>query len=151
MYWICNDGSFIDDRDVKNNPPEIVMKKPYLISGYEVDNAADNKLFCKLFALGQQQGNDKDDGGDGLDLLTLKQVVRDSYHMCNFSAQEIMWEVAQSERKAQLQYKYLTMFLKMCAISIDGYQRDRYMIKIKEMTDDVEEAQKQLHEEESQI
>ena len=39
----------------------------------------------------------------------------------------------------------------MCAISIDGYQRDRYMTKIKEMTDDVEEAQKQLHEEESLI
>ena len=39
----------------------------------------------------------------------------------------------------------------MCAISIDGYQRDRYMTKIKEMTDDVEEAQKQLHEEEGLI
>ena len=43
------------------------------------------------------------------------------------------------------------MFLKMCAISIDGYQRDRYMIKIKEMTDEVEEAQKQLTEEENHI
>jgi len=43
------------------------------------------------------------------------------------------------------------MFLKMCAISIDGYQRARYMIKIKEMTEEVEDAQKQLHEEENQI
>ena len=51
-----------------------------------------------------------------------------------------MWEAAKVERLSQLQHKYLTMFLKMCAISIDGYQRDRYMIKIKEMTDDVEEA-----------
>ena len=62
-----------------------------------------------------------------------------------------MWEVAQAQRRSQLQHKYLTMFLKMCAISIDGYQRARYMIKIKEMTDDVEDAQKLLHEEENQI
>ena len=62
-----------------------------------------------------------------------------------------MWEAVQAERRAQLQHKYLTMFLKMCAISIDGYQRDRYMIKIKEMTDEVEEAQKQLTEEENHI
>lgn len=39
----------------------------------------------------------------------------------------------------------------MCAISIDGYQRDRYMIKIREMTDEVQEAQKQLSDEENQI
>ena len=40
------------------------------------------------------------------------------------------------------------MFLKMCAISIDGYQRDRYMIKIKEMTAEVEDAQFELSNEE---
>lgn len=43
------------------------------------------------------------------------------------------------------------MFLKMCAISIDGYQRDRYMIKIKDMTMEVEEAQRQLQREENFI
>ena len=39
----------------------------------------------------------------------------------------------------------------MCAISIDGYQRDRYMIKIKEMTNEVDAAQERLQEEEGQI
>ena len=102
-----------------------------------MNNAADSKLFPKLFALGDQS---IEDTSGGLDLLTLKQVVRDSYHLCNFAAQEVMWETVQAERRSKLQNKYLTMFLKMCAISIDGYQRDRYMIKIKEMTDDVEEA-----------
>ena len=44
--------------------------------------------------------------------------------------------------------RYLTLFLKMCAISIDGYKRDRYMLKIKDMTANVEQAQAQLAEEE---
>ena len=59
------------------------MKKPYLISGYEVDQAANNKLFCKLFALGDQS---IEDNNGGLDLLTLKQVVRESYLLSNFTA-----------------------------------------------------------------
>ena len=133
---------------MRKNEKDVAMKKPYLISGYEVNNASDSKLFPKLFALGDQS---IEDTSGGLDLLTLKQVVRDSYHLCNFAAQEVMWETVQAERRSKLQNKYLTMFLKICAISIDGYQRDRYMIKIKEMTDDVEEAQKQLHEEENLI
>ena len=112
------------------------MKRPFLVSGYEADSAAENKLFPMLFTLGDQVG----DESGGLDLLTMKQVVRDSYHLCNYNAQEIAWEAVQAERRSKLQTKYLTMFLKMCAISIDGYQRDRYMIKIKEMTDEVEEA-----------
>ena len=73
-------------------------------------------------------------------MISLKQLVGNSYTLCNFAAQEAMWEAQQAERRCQIHYKYLTMFLKMCAISIDGYQRDRYMIKIKEMTEEVEEA-----------
>ena len=52
LYWVSKDKSFADDRDVEKNAREIVMKKPYLVSGYEVDSASDNKLFQKLFALG---------------------------------------------------------------------------------------------------
>ena len=65
------------------------MKRPYLVSGYEVNNASEGKLFPKLFALGDQS---VEDTSAGLDLLSLKQVVRDSYHLCNFAAQEVMWE-----------------------------------------------------------
>ena len=49
---IVLDTSFADERDLRNNEREIAMKKPFLISGYEVNNAADSKLFPKLFALG---------------------------------------------------------------------------------------------------
>ncbi len=52
------------------------MKLPNLISGYEADNAANNKLFARLFELGDLS---PDGSSGGLDLLTLKQVVRDSY------------------------------------------------------------------------
>ena len=52
IYWLCKDTSFADERDLRNNEQQIAMKKPYLVSGYEVNNAADSKLFPKLFALG---------------------------------------------------------------------------------------------------
>ena len=89
LYWLCKDTSFADERDVRNNEREVGMKKPYLVSGYEVNNASESKLFPKLFALGDQS---VEDTSAGLDLLSLKQVVRDSYHLCNFAAQEVMWE-----------------------------------------------------------
>lgn len=71
----------------------MTFKKPYLVSAYEVDSAAENKLFDRLFVMGH--GNADDDlqvSSEALDLLSLKRVVRDSYDLCNFSAQEIMWE-----------------------------------------------------------
>ena len=61
------------------------------MSAYEVNSAAENKLFDRLFVMGN--GNADDDlKSEALDLLSLKRVVRDSYDLCNFSAQEIMWE-----------------------------------------------------------
>jgi len=145
LFWLCRDNSFNDESDSSSvqgssKRSDAVMKKPLLVSSFEVHSASNQKLFSKLFALSEDPN--AEEGRDGLDLLTIKKVVGNSYTLCNFAAQEAKWEVAQQERRSQLQYKYLTMFLKMCAISIDGYQRDRYMSKIKEMTDDVEEAQK---------
>lgn len=56
-----------------------------------------------------------------------------------------------AERAYNLFKKYYILFLKMSAISIDGFKRDRYIIKIKDMTDSVEFAKKQLLEEERNI
>ena len=83
LYWLAKDNSFHDDRDIKMNEREKGMKVPYLVSGYEADSAGENKLFPKLFALGDQS---IEDTNGGLDLLTLKHVVRDSYHLCTFTA-----------------------------------------------------------------
>ena len=93
MFWLSKDNSYSDDKDKQYNsanaPP---MKTPYLISGYEADAAGENKLFPKLFALGDNVNIEEPQ--NGLDLLSLKQVVRDSYLLCNFSSQEIMQEAA---------------------------------------------------------
>ena len=124
------------------------MKRPYFVSGYEVESASGGKLYQKLFELkgagkgpdGTEYDSDDESGAGGLDLLSLKEIVRESYHLCNFAAKATIWEASQARRRQELQKKYLTLFLKMCAISIDGYKRDRYMLKIKDMAANVEQA-----------
>lgn len=52
MYWLSHDNSYRDERDAQTKTTEIVMKMPYLVSGFEVDSAANRKLFGRLFTLG---------------------------------------------------------------------------------------------------
>ena len=92
IYWLSQDNSYKDDRDVQSKATEIVMKMPYFVSGFEVDSAANRKLFGKLFALGSQ--GSESTNTSGLDLLSLKKLVGNSYTLCNFAAQEAMWESA---------------------------------------------------------
>lgn len=47
--------------------------------------------------------------------------------------------------------KHFTLFMKIIAISIDGFKTDRYMTKIKDMNDKIELATKQLLDEEKVI
>lgn len=77
LFWVTKDTSYLDERDHKYGEKDPGMKLPNLVSGYEADNASNNKLFTRLFELGDQSPDGS--GGGGLDLLTLKQVVRDSY------------------------------------------------------------------------
>jgi len=58
-----------------------------------------------------------------------------------FKAKECQWNAKQVDSQQRLFKKYYTLFLKMCQISIDGFKRDRYMIKIKDMAESVEFAQ----------
>lgn len=37
LFWISNDRSFSEERDARYNENYTPMKKPYLVSGYEVD------------------------------------------------------------------------------------------------------------------
>ena len=56
------------------------MKRPYFVSGYEVESASGGKLYHKLFELkgagtginGEEYDSDDESGSGGLDLLSLK-------------------------------------------------------------------------------
>lgn len=115
IFWLSNDNSYVDERDVQSKATDIAMKVPYLISGYEVDSASNKKLFSKLFALGckpsdqfdannllNQSAHSHEAANNGLDLLRLKKLVGSSYTLCNFAAQEAMWEASQAERRCQI-------------------------------------------------
>ena len=68
------------------------MKMPFLISGYEVDSAANKQLFGRLFDLAKNAYLPGEDQPAGLDLITLKRLVGSSYTLCNFASQEAVWE-----------------------------------------------------------
>ena len=85
------------------------MKRPFLVSGYEVESASGGKLYQKLFELkgagtstSVDIDSDDETQAEGLDLLSLKQVVRESYHLCNFAAKATIWEAAQARRRQEL-------------------------------------------------
>jgi hypothetical protein len=52
----------------------------------------------------------------------------------NFAVQEREQDAIALARHCQIHQKQHVMFSKFCAISIDGFKRDRYMLKIDDMT-----------------
>ena len=105
---------------------------PYFISGYEVEKASHGQLQQIMTAVNED--------GDELDLISLKELIRASYSLQNFAAREIEWQSIITNRQTEIQKKFFVIFTKFCAISIDGYKRDRYMLKIQDMTEKVEHA-----------
>lgn len=55
LFYLANDRSYEDDKDVNAEVKDPPLKRPFLISGFEVDSAADNRLFSKLFVLGDPE------------------------------------------------------------------------------------------------
>ena len=75
------------------------MKKPYFVSGYEVESASGGKLYQKLFELRSPDSTEEGKNAKDLDLLLLKDIVRESYNLCNFSAKATIWEASQARRR----------------------------------------------------
>jgi hypothetical protein len=50
-----------------------------------------------------------------------------------------------------IEKKQFFQFQKVCQISIDGHKRDRYMLKIDDMTNTIRKAQLELNDEERKI
>ena len=71
------------------------MKKPFLISVYEVNQALGNKLFKKVYDISRvSEIEDETESAKArkavnMDLLTLKEILRDSYSLCRFRQKEL--------------------------------------------------------------
>ncbi len=109
---------------------------PYFVSGFEVDQACNNNLQKYLMSLNPHGSEDVVE----LDLLALKKLIRQSHYLYIFGAREKEFEEFAFNCLQEVQKKYYVLFLKLCSISIDGYKRDRYMLKIEDMTAKVEQA-----------
>ena len=54
IFHLCKDRSFRDERESRSSTSgEAPMKKPYLISGYEINQALGNKLFPRVYDIEQ--------------------------------------------------------------------------------------------------
>ena len=61
IFQLVNDKSFPDAKDTKPKTytPKYDMKKPYFVSGYEVESASGGKLYQKLFELRSPDASDE--------------------------------------------------------------------------------------------
>ena len=85
------------------------------------------------------------------DLLNIKEIIKDRYLLANFAQQEHELNAKQIQSKWLLYNKHYTYLIKLITISIDGFKSDRYINKIKDMTENIERASKQLMDEETYI
>lgn len=114
--------------------PRVLLKNeraaPYFISGFEVNKLSENGLQPLLMQINP-------DGKD-LDLIQLKQLTRSTMTLYEFATLESEMESTALSRQVELAKKYHVLFRKVIAVSIDGFKRDRYMIKINDITKKVD-------------
>ena len=91
IYYLIKDRSFNDAKDPAN--AEITMKKPFLISGFEVNQALGNNVFKKVYDINHGYADEKPNTVQkrktGVDLLKLKNILRDSYTLARFRQYEV--------------------------------------------------------------
>ena len=100
---------------------------PYFVSSLLVDQYTQNQLLTKLFSL-----------DENLNLFQLKDLIRNSYKIAIFAETEQRLAKQAIELKTMITHKYYKFFLKLVAISIDGFKSDRYHRKINDIAVTIE-------------
>lgn len=59
--------------------------------------------------------------------------------------------ISRLSEKYLIKKKYFDLYLMVGNISIDGFKRERYVLKVKDFQDDIAKAQRMLNEEEMNI
>jgi len=67
-------------------------------------------------------------------LFKLKDLIRHSYKIACFADTEHRLARQAFELKTMITHKYYKFFLKLVAISIDGFKSDRYLRKINDIS-----------------
>lgn len=119
------------------NPKKTV---PYFVSSLLVDQYTTNQLLSKVFNLNED-----------LNLFKLKDLIRHSYKIACFADLEQGLARQAFELKTMITHKYYKFFLKLVSISIDGFKSDRYLKKINDIAQTIQENQNKLQDEENFI
>jgi hypothetical protein len=102
IYHLIKDKSFNDAKDTTASS-EITMKKPFLISGFEVNQALGNNVFKRVYDINHGYADDKPNTvqkrKEGVDLLKLKNILRDSYTLTRFRQYEVKLNQKYAQRK----------------------------------------------------
>lgn len=86
-----------------------------------------------------------------LDLITLKLLILRSYQLCQFELREIQQTMRWNQDKYLISRKYFEIYQMVGNISIDGFKRERYVVKVKDISDELVRAYRGLNEEEQKI
>lgn len=124
-------------------------KFPYFI-GYDTVNKhiPTKDLGDRLFhSLSKQAGP----APAKFDLSTLKRLIIRSYQLCQFELLEIQATMRWTQDKYLISRKYFEIYQMVGNISIDGFKRERYVVKIKDISDELVRAYHALNEEEFKI
>lgn len=63
----------------------------------------------------------------------------------------MQWQMNMSYHRNMICRRFYDIFTKLSAISIDGFKRERYVIKIQHLTDEIVKAQNDLNAKEKQV
>ena len=115
------------------------LKMPFFVDFDSLNDACKGKLKPRLFSPSVLEN---------LDLISLKKIILRTYHLYQFELSEIQRMQKRNQEKYLIRRKYFELYLMVGNISIDGFKRERYVLKVKDFHGDIVRAQRQLHEEE---
>jgi hypothetical protein len=124
-------------------------KMPYFVGFGTVDQACEGQLANRLFALSARESLKVP--SKKLDLITLKLLILRSYQLCQFELREIQQTMRWNQDKYLISRKYFEIYQMVGNISIDGFKRERYVVKVKDISDELVRAYRGLNEEEQKI
>jgi len=74
-----------------------------------------------------------------------------SYRLSKFESYEIRKAMLRTEDKYRISRKYFEIYQMVGNISIDGFKRERYVVKVRDITEELTQAYRRINEEESKI
>eukprot|EP00347_Sterkiella_histriomuscorum_P009313 403341682 len=135
------DYGYLATFEHENEANELLSKKGFQTLFSEILNEKDAKMpvFIKFDTLNDYY------------LVSIKHQIMKSYQITYFELWETQKQISRTQEKYLIRKKYFDLYLMVGNISIDGFKRERYILKVKDFQDDIARAQNMLNEEEMNV